>query len=203
MTEVALLRTPSPSTPPSRTDINAGAPAVDRREWQKAIGQSIAPPRATSSQSTDAPKLQLPPSLKDDEDLARMADIVAARLAEYNKHLSRPQAAADTDLGKSLRADIAAQRDRISPETLNRLASVDMPGLRREVGRIRKEVEAMIKSGSGTELTRDCLVLQGMILTARWGQLEAETPPNSLQSRRADAVFKELGELKDLILNKL
>ena len=169
----AALRSP-PSDPATRAE----------------IAQRTRQPRANSSQAGEAQKNfkageaqknfktawgNLPPFVSTSTYCAPSAQRVIDELNEYDKHMGDPA------LKSKLVADINAQRDRISPETLNRLANAkDMSSIRDELRRVQDEVNRLTEGFvPPTRLAADCLNLQNVILIARAEQLEREGQPRN------------------------
>jgi hypothetical protein len=129
---------------------------------------------------------------------------IVLELAQYNKYiLGQPPdlKPADAGLREKLLADLRAQRDRISSETLNRLANVkDLAGVRDELTRIKNEVAGLIRHGESapTSLSEYCLTLQINILIARSTQFKGPFDRSTV-----DEVNALLKDLKSGIGNQL
>jgi hypothetical protein len=138
------------------------------------IAEDKGPAGASSSQVTEAERQrrdfddawkQLPEFVRNNGYCKNTANRIKGELSAYNQHIRRP------DLKQKILDDINAQRDRISSETLNRLANVkNSAGLNVELERIRKEVDGLIDGSKNavipTILAQECLRLQVSIMDA-------------------------------------
>jgi len=134
------------------------------------IAEGNGPPPASSSQATEAQKQisdfqrdfdnafkQLPEFVRNNDYCKNTAKRIKDELSDYSQH--------------GILGDINAQRNRISSETLNRLAKVnDSAGLAAELKRIREEVNGLVNGSKNavipTILAKECLRLQVGIMEA-------------------------------------
>src|SRR5262249_13169233 len=88
---------------------------------------------------------------------------------------------ASGDLKQKLLADIRAQRERISLETLNRLAnSKNLEAIDNEMKSVGKEIDRLLKEKSRpSDLTYDCLALQFNVLFLRAHQIGGKYPQST------------------------
>jgi len=171
------------------------------------IAEDKGPRRANSSQATESEKQisvfrrdfdkawkELPEFVRNNLYCKNTVNRIERELSAYDQYVPRP------DLKQKILEDINAQRNRISSETLNRLANVkSSAGLKVELERIRKEVDVLINGSKSavipTKLAEECLFLQVGILDAAIGEQKTS---GDREFRLLTSMYGQINRLKDL-----
>jgi len=175
------------------------------------IAEDKGPRRANSSQATESEKQisvfrrdfdkawkELPEFVRNNLYCKNTANRIKSELSAYNQYILRPDL--KQEIRQKILEDINAQRNRISSETLNRLANVkSSAGLKVELERIRKEVDVLINGSKSavipTKLAEECLFLQVGILDAAIGEQKTS---GDREFRLLTSMYGQINRLKDL-----